>query len=139
MWTITTEIITPKYDSRLIFDNKKIIAATSVAREINASNLASSPEAMRLSDSVKTPILFTQLPSINFTATATTIINKDIKSYVGSDGLKIFFTDTINDVMPAYRTITDINTADKFSIRPCPSGCSLSGFLKANLVAIIVI
>ena len=40
---------------------------------------------------------------------------------------------------PANNTITEIITAVKYSILPCPYGCSLSGTLLASLVPIIVI
>ena len=41
--------------------------------------------------------------------------------------------------MPAYKIITAINIALKYSIRPCPNGCFLSGSFPASFVPTIVI
>ena len=47
--------------------------------------------------------------------------------------------DSIRDVIPAYKTITEMIIAVKYSIRPYPKGCLRSGFLDASLVPTIVI
>ena len=40
--------------------------------------------------------------------------------------------DSIRDVIPAYKTITEMIIAVKYSIRPYPKGCLQSGFLDAS-------
>lgn len=47
--------------------------------------------------------------------------------------------DSIRDVIPAYKTITEMIIAVKYSIRPYPKGCLRFGFLDASLVPTIVI
>ena len=59
--------------------------------------------------------------------------------YSGVSGFIIFFTDSTKEVIPAYRTIIDISIALRYSIRPYPNGCFLSGSLPASFVPIIVI
>ena len=51
----------------------------------------------------------------------------------------IFLTDSVREVIPAYSTITEIRSALRYSILPCPNGCFLSGCLPASFVPMIVI
>ena len=50
----------------------------------------------------------------------------------------IFLTDSTNAVTPAYSTIMEMIAALRYSVRPCPSGCFLSGALPASFVPMIV-
>ena len=56
-----------------------------------------------------------------------------------TSGVNILGQDSINAVIPAQRTMAAIMTDEKYSIRPYPYGCSLSGAFPASFAPIIVI
>ena len=59
--------------------------------------------------------------------------------YAGVSGRRIFLTDSTRDVIPAYRTSVEMSMEVRYSTRPCPKGCFLSGSFPASLVPTIVI
>ena len=60
---------------------------------------------------------------MSFTTMATTITTSVIVVYSGSVGSKIFFTDSMSEVIPADSTMTAMIMALKYSMRPKPKGC----------------
>ena len=58
--------------------------------------------------------------------------------YSGSVGLKIFFTDSMSEVIPADSTNTAMMMALKYSTRPKPKGCSRSAGRSESFVPMIV-
>ena len=115
-----------------------IPADTSVARVMTASNKASEPEAINASLFSCSPLRLTYCPSISFTTIATTITTSVTVVYSGSVGSKIFFTDSMSEVMPADSTIIAIIMALKYSIRPKPKGCLRSAGRCESFVPTIV-
>ena len=79
---------------------------------------ASCPEFFKESDFVFFPIFLKYNPKNIFTNIHTIIIIKEIVLYLGVVGFIIFLTDSINEVKPAYDTITAIIIALKCSTLP---------------------
>ena len=113
-------------------------ADTSVASVMTASNSASEPEAISASLFSCSPFFFTYWPRISFTTIATTITTSVVVVYSGSVGSKIFFTDSMSEVIPADSTMTAMMMALKYSMRPKPKGCFLSAGRWESLVPTMV-
>ena len=112
------DIIVARYASREMSNIRNIAAASRVDADTTESSLASSPEFIKESDFTFTPTFFTYCPSIIFTITATPTIIKDYLVYDGVTGLIIFFIASTKEVIPAYKTITEIIIALRYSILP---------------------
>lgn len=73
--------MTPKIPSSEIWNNIEIIAAIRVDKDSIASKNASLPLATSACELMVSPTLFTYLPKINLTATATAIIISETEVY----------------------------------------------------------
>ena len=69
----------PKIPSKLIFQIKLTIAATTVDKDNIASNNASLPDATKDCELISFPFPFTYLPKRNLTTTATAIMKIETK------------------------------------------------------------
>ena len=103
------------------------------------SRVASSPELIRESEFTFSPVLFTKRPRSTLTRTPAATMTRAGTVYSGVSGWRIFLADSVKEVIPAYRTIREITMALRYSIRPYPKGCFLSGCFPASFVPTMVI
>ena len=85
----------------MIFVKIYSIADTKTEDERIASNVASEPDAISEGELNFSPIFFTYFPSRSFSMIETINIIKVTFEYLTSTGLKIFFIDSIKEVIPA--------------------------------------
>ena len=77
------------------------MAASRVDDDNTESNMASYPDAIKVSESFSLPFCFTYVPSIIFVMVATTMIIIVIIEYSGVIGCIIFSTDSLSATRPA--------------------------------------
>ena len=135
---MTREMSAPRIPSSETFHKSMTPAETSVASVMTASKSASLPDAISASLFNCLPWRFTYCPRTSFTTIATTMTMSVTVVYSGSVGLKIFFTDSMSEVIPADSTNTAMMMALKYSTRPKPKGCSRSAGRSESFVPMMV-
>ena len=66
------------------------------------------------------------------------MITSEVVEYSGVSGLRIPFTDSMSEEIPAYMMIAAITVVVMYSMRPCPNGCSRSAARLESFVPAMV-